>query len=583
MKIKVITRSYSRREFLICFIITLIVVICETIALVLNIDKIRIISIKDVIRTPLNLIIYIAYVLSVALVPMVSLYTADFMMKLREIYKFYSIKSLELESMEFVRKWSKTIPALVSISFLLIVISILIKIYSLSLLSLIPICIYVMLLLKPIYDVHNHSRKIDVELPWFLVLLIILESVKADIKLLIDRLRSTRILPTIAKELIIVDRDSRLYGLSHISAIMGRASVTPNVKLSSILSGYASHLRSGGDVVPWLKSKLNELLIINELSLKLYSERILSVLGQLMIAVYAILPLISMTIFVINAYITVALIISITPLLIILVYISQPKSLNYVHKFNLVSIPLLTIIFVSVILYRIAGGHSIAIGWASALIISYRYSKMIKEIDVLDKDGIEIVKIMVELKENGYDVVRAFEYIMSMEAVHRITIEKLRMTLAMLNQGIPLTYVAAKIPSPSFLFKFILFTIGLTHECGSNDPEVFQTLYEYITKIKALYTGVEKASKFFDIFALVNTLVIVWIWKSLKPLYELMTAWSLSLTTLSSSDILYSILYTSMLGYTLVSSTLRKGLPFLEPRSALFLLVVLVITPFIML
>lgn len=579
MEIKVSTRPYSKREFLACFIITLIVVMCETIVLILNIDKIRITSIKDVVHTPLNLIVYIAYVLSVILIPMASLYTADFMTKLREIYRFYSIKSLELESMEFARKWSKTIPALVSISLLLIVMSILTKVYLLSLLSLIPVSMYTILLLKPIYDVYNHSKKIDVELPWFLVLLIILESVKANIKLLIDKLRSTRILPTIAKELIIVDRDSRLYGLSHISAIMGRASTTPNVKFSSILSGYASHLRSGGDVVPWLKSKLNELLIINEFSLKLYSERISSVLGQLMIAAYAILPLISITVYVINAYITVALIIFITPLLVILVYISQPKSLNYVNTLKLVFIPLFIMIFISAILYRVAGSHSIAIGWASALVISYRYSRVIKEIAVLDKDSVEIVKILVELKENGYDVIRAFEYVMSMRAIHRITVEKLRIALTMIHQGIPLTYVATKIPSPSFLFKFTLFTIGLAHECGGNDPEVFQTLYEYITKIKALYTGVEKASKFFDIFAFVNILIVVWIWKSLKPLYESITVWGLPLTTLSSLDILYSILYISLLGYTLVSSTLRRGLPFLEPRSALFLLVVLAITP----
>ncbi|MEM1526350.1 MAG: hypothetical protein QW775_07310 [Ignisphaera sp.] len=583
MVIKASSRPYSRREFLICFIVTLLVVICETAVLTLNVDKVRVTSIKDIIYTPLNFVIYMAYVLSVILIPIVSIYVADFMIKLREIYRFYIIKSLELESMEFARKWSKIIPTLIPIAFLLIIVSVLNGIYLLVLLALIPFSIYMVLILKPVYDVYNHSRKIDVELPWFLVLLITLESVRANIKLLIDRLRNVRILPAIAKELIIVDRDSRLYGLSHISSIIGRASTTPNAKLSSVLSGYASHLRSGGDVVSWLKSKLNELLIINEFSLKLYSERMSSVFGQLMIATYAILPLITMTMFVINAYLTVALIISITPLLVILVYISQPRSLNSIHALKLISVPLIVLVSVSVILYRIVGAHSMAIAWILALAVSYRYSEILKEIEILDKDSIEITKTMVELKENGYDVASAFEYIIATGAIHKITKEKLRTALIMLCQGIPLTFVAIRIPSPSFLFRFMLFTLGLTQECGNNDPEVFQTLHEYITKIKALRSGVEKTSRFFDVFAFINVFIVIWIWKSLKPLYESITVWGLPSSISPSFDVLYSILYISLLGYTLVSSTLRRGLPFLELRSILFLLVVLIITPLAML
>lgn len=579
MVIKASGRPYSRREFLICFIITLLVAVCETVVLALNIDKVRVTSIKDIIYTPLNFVVYIAYILSVILIPIVSLYAADFMIKLHEIYRFYIIKSLELESMEFARKWSKVIPALIPIAFLLIIVSILTRIYLLALLALIPFTIYMVLILKPFYDVYNHSKRIDVELPWFLILLIILESVKANVKLLIDRLRNVQILPAIAKELIIVDRDSRLYGLSHISSIIGRASTTPNVRLSSVLSGYASHLRSGGDAISWLKSKLNELLIVNEFSLKLYSERMSSIFGQLMIAVYAILPLITMTVFVINAYLMVALIVSITPLLVILVYISQPRSLNSVHALKLISVPLIVMIAVSVILYRVIGVHSMAIGWILALVVSYKYSGMIKEIEILDRDSIEITKTMVELKENGYDVANAFEYMISTGAINKITKEKLRTALVMLYQGIPLTFIAIKIPSPSFLFRFMLFTLGLTHECGNNDPEVFQILHEYISKIKALRTGVEKTSRFFDIFALINVFIVVWVWRSLKPLYESITVWGLPLNISPSLDILYSILYISLLGYTLVSSTLRRGLPFLELKSILFLLVVLIITP----
>lgn len=564
----------SRYDFLLSFILTLIIVIIETIIIALNIGIILVNSFQDLLYSPIKICVYIAYVLSVFFIPMISMRFVDFVNDIRNIYKFYVIKSLALESIDFIDKLSKILPISLPLAFLFIIMSVVFKVYILSLIALIPLGLYLILLIKPFYNVYNHSKRIDIELPWFLVLLIILESINANIKLLIEKLRYTNILPSITKELLVIDRDSKLYSQSYVSAFIDRARITPNAKLSDVLSGYASRLRSGGEVTSWLLSKLNELLIITEFSIRLYSERIVAVFGQIMLALYVVTPLITIAVYTINIYIVLSLMILATPLLITLIYTSQPKMLNSLPISRLILLPLSILVAVSVTLYRFVGPHSIAFGWVVALSFVYIYSDAIKEMNTLEKDSIEMIKIMVELRQSGLDVVKALEFISSSNIISKTTTKKLRIALTMLYQGIPLTYVAVKIPSYSFLFKFTLFTFGIIYECGGGSPEVFQTLYEYVTKIKALHSNIEKTSRFFDIFAFVNTFILAWIWKSLTPIYSSFNMINPILNASLSSSTIYTIAYISSLGYSFASSTVRNGLPILEVRSIIFLLVI---------
>lgn len=576
-------RKLSRQEFLTSFASALIVVVIETIVLVLNIDKILIYSLSDFITSPLKICVHIAYIFSVILVPVISILLTDFINDIRGLYRYYVVRSLSLESVKPVERLSKALSSLLPTTFLFIIIGIVMGIHVLSLISLIPTGLYMIMLVKPILDVYNHSKRIDVELPWFLVLLIVVESVNANVKLLIDKLRSIRILPAITKELLVIDRDAKLYNQSFITAFINRAEVTPNTKLSGVLSGYASRLRSGGDVKSWLRSKLNEMLLSSEFMVRLYSERIASILGQIMLALYVILPLITIAVYAVNIYISLALIILATPILIILVYILQPKSLDYIPLTRVTVVPAVSLIAISIALYRFIGFNSIALGWVTALGITYFFRGVLKERDILEKDSVEIVRMLIELRESGLDVVKSMEYILSSGIISNVTAKKLRTAIAMLYQGIPLTYTAAVIPSHSFLFKFTLFTLGLIYECGGGDPEVFQTLYEYIAKIRTMRKNIERTSIFFDVFAFINVFVLVWIWKSLTPIYESITALNPNIGISKGFETLYTIAYTSLLGYSYASSTIRNGVPVIELRSASFLIVIVLIMLFTLL
>lgn len=570
-----------RREFILGFVSSLAIVVVETLILVLSIDSVYVSSVDELLSSPLKLGVYLAYILSVVLIPLASVAFIDFVKKLRSIYKLHIVRSLNFESLGLVERCAKFIPILVSVSLLLMILGIVLKFYELLLFSIVPLAVYLTLILKPVYDVYVHRKNIESELLWFLILLITIESVGANIKLLIEKLRSARILPTITKELLIVDRDSKLYGYSHISALMNRAIATPSNRLSSIFSGYASRLRSGGDVTSWLRSKLAEELMTSEFSMRLYSERISSILGQLMLAVYVILPLISVAVLTLNTHIAALTAIVSTPLLVTLVYISQPKTLNDIPIAKILMSQSLCLVISSLTFYKIIGVHAIAIGWLLTLALTHRYRRIYREIEILDRDSAEIFKMLPELRQNGFDVAKSLEYIASSGIVHDTTAKKLSTALLMLRQGIPLTCIATKIPTHSFLFKFTLFTLGVIYECGRSDPEVLQMLYEYIAKIRTMRTCIGKVSRFFEVFAFINIAILAWIWRSLLPLRESFVLMGLTYHSALDLNTFYLLLYVSILGFSLVSNTIRRGIPMLELRNVLLLVLVIAITPLV--
>ncbi|MEM1896218.1 MAG: hypothetical protein QXD93_00805 [Ignisphaera sp.] len=552
------------------FILVLFIVILETVILVININDVKVSSFYEFLHNPNKLGIYLGYILSVILLPFVSVASLNVIKSIRDIYRSLAVKSLRFNSIEVAIKYMNILITMLPLALLLMVTGIIFRLYIFTLFSLVPLIFLGYIIVKPFADVYEHSKNIENELKWFLILMIVTESVRANIGFLIDKLKRTPILSAITKELIVVNRDYLLYLPSYIDSFIHRARHTPNSRLSSIFTGYASRLRSGGDIVSWLRSKLGEELTISEFSAKLYSERISNIFGQIMLALYALLPLVAISTYALNITAVILLNTVATPLLVFIMYTIRPKSLD-VFPMKHLFITLTVMVLSSLLLYAFIGSTSLAIGWVLALILSHKYRSILKEISILEKDCIEIMKLMVELRRNGYDVAKAIEYIISTNTINETTKRKLRLALTMLHQGVSLTETSMKIPTHSFLFKFTLFTLGLVHECGGGDPEVFQVVYEYMNRISTLQNTIKKISTLFDIFALVNTVLIVWIWKTLMPLHASLSYMGIGSVFGVDINMLYLLIYSSLLGYTMVSSTLRIGLPITEFRSIAFL------------
>jgi len=218
---------------------------------------------------------------------------------------------------------------------------------------------------------------------------------------------------------------------------------------------------------------------------------------------------------------------------------------------------------ISLALYRSMGIYSIVIGWLFAIALSFKFYLRIREYDILDTDSIEILRNIIELRRAGLTIPRALEYIANSKMVRKVTAERIRYIVKLVENGHDIIDIVGREKAP-FLFKFTLFTLGLIHESGGGSIDVFQELYEYINRSKVFEDNIKKMATFFDIFALANTFIIVWVWNNIYPLYSIFTSLPL--------DAIHLLIIVSMLCYATVSTVIRRALLVFEPRSIAFLL-----------
>jgi flagellar protein FlaJ len=556
-------------NYILGFIITLAVLFIETIVMVLNIDRVKINSLNELFIEPLKLIIYMSYILSVVMVPIFIMWSFNAARELIEIYRRFSLRSLSNINVAWIRRNLWLVPILTLFSFLSIVIGIVVSHRYIALLSLVPLVFLIVLILKPIIGVYNHRKSIDIELKWFLIMLSVIEGIGTNIGFLIEKLKKIPILPSIAKEMTVVDRDSKIYFVSHIDAILYRAKITPNEKLRRILLGYASKVREGGDVSTWLKSRIDEEILRNEFGIRLYIERIAITISQIALMIYVILPLIMVsTSMVLNMQLSIVIVVLATPFLISIAYSIRPKTLDLI-PIKYVAVPIALYIALSIVLYIFIEGYSLIFSWIGGILASYKVYKISREGEILDRDSLEILKNVIELRRIGYSIIKSLEHIAQSNILDKVTQKRLEVALNKVKQGASLTEIISTIQPTSFLFRYTIFLLGIIHECGGGNDEILQTLYESIYRVKTMESNIRRLSTFFEIFSIANVFIMVWIWKTVSPLITTLSTYLLGTATNAPS--ITALIFTSLVCFKLISSVIKRGLPIFEPKDGIAL------------
>ncbi|MCS7111264.1 MAG: hypothetical protein N3D82_02015 [Ignisphaera sp.] len=555
------------RDYIVGLIITLTVLIGETLVIVLNIDRYRIASLHELASDPIKLIIYSSYILSVVLVPALVLWSFSAARELIEMYRRLSLKSLSNVDVLWIRRNVWLLPLLTALSFASILLSIIIGSRYIALFALLPLLPFAAVILKPVIEVYNHKRLIDIELKWFIIILSIIEGVGTNIGFLIEKLKRAPLLKSISKEMAIVDRDSKLYFLSHVDALLYRARATPSERLGRIFLGYASKIREGGNISLWLRTRIDEEILRSEFNMKLYVERMAVTISQLAMVLYIILPLIVLsTSMVLSMHFTIVVSIITTPLLISIAYSIRPKTLDSIPMKYVIQSQLVFVVL-SIILYNFVGSYSLAVSWFAGIVAGYRAHKMVMETEILDRDSLEILKNVIELRRSGYSVVKALEYIVQSGMLNGVTLRILETVLNRVSQGYSLAEVGVEIKSTSFLFRYTIFILGIIHECGGGNEEVLQSLYENIYRVKIMENSVRKLSLFFEMLSIANVFIMVWIWRTVSPLVATLNEYY----PLGNghASLISILIFTSLICFKLISSVIKKGLPIFEPKDCI--------------
>ncbi len=564
-RIKLIEKLYGLWIALVCLVIEAV--------LLLNVLKVFSKPLNCILGDRLTLMTLILFVTTAIFVPAFLAQIDSLHSEVLAIYRKYLPRALSRMSVKNIRRTILLFLILVPLTSVAITIAVASRIPILCIVCVIPVLIFALLLLMPIVLVRIHAAAVDRELLWFAIMLSIVESAGANISFVIKKLKEAPILKWISKEVIAIDRDSKLYFSSCIDAVMHRASVTPNERLARLFAGYASKIRSGGDVVSWLRAWISEELMRIEFQYRLFSERMAVVVGQLALAVYAFIPLVMAALSYLSSLSILMIVpVAATPAMVLMAYAIRP-SIAERPSLRPCIIPLLALVSISILLWTYLGWMSIAVGWAVAIILSVNSYRRAVTAFRLGREGLELLRDVAELQHSGYTVLSALRMLSSSTKFTRDMREVLQGAVNLMEKGESLTAIACRYKNRSSTLSYILYVLGLIHECGSMSSEAIYSFYEVMRRIVALEDSVKKISFIFDAFAIANGFVVVWV----KNVVEKMSVYASlagSIVTFTSpcTAMLISLITISMLGYSLVSSTIRIGIPIFEPRQTVFLL-----------
>ncbi len=143
--------------------------------------------------------------------------------------------------------------------------------------------------------VSQRREGVERELPFFSILVNVMGSAGVPMYAVFEAVADSRVFPYVREEGLLLRRDVKVFGKDPNDAIESLAAIHPSNRFGSFLAGYASKVRSGGDMPAYLAGESGSLLRELEERWSRYAERA-GVVGSMMITVFGLLPLLLMVV-----------------------------------------------------------------------------------------------------------------------------------------------------------------------------------------------------------------------------------------------------------------------------------------------
>ena len=391
-------------------------------------------------------------------------------------------------------------------------------------------------LLRPLLQVRaralEHAKGIRRELPYFAILMSISESVGIDLAYLLRRVAETKLFKYIRREAELVLRDSRLFFTGIVEALEFRARLGLEQTFSRFLYSYTARLRSGGNTLVLVREWVKDLLSSMDFE---WSEFVndASVIGQMAVALFLITPLLlSIMMFFmpggVERFVTF-LPLGLLPILIAVVEVSRPKTLDDVHNARLAPcIVLGVLIGVALHMSGVAPYVSVIVAWSTSAALGMAImEKRIRDCMRGEGDAIPLLRSLSEAKRLGLEIKDSLRRLAESPELSPATRSVLERFLKLTEMGVPPTYAAAMVDTPSFLLRFSLYALGLIMESGGGDPQVLE---EFLESVRRIHEARRRAREKLGLLAFLGTAIpiaAVVVIYSLHPLFTAMDSASI--------------------------------------------------------
>lgn len=127
-------------------------------------------------------------------------------------------------------------------------------------LALTPLIVYLMMINLPKMQASDLQFNVDSELPFFAAYLSMISQAGLSVTSAIERLANIKLLKSIgriAKEVVV---KNRALGMDPLTALTETALDTPSHLFQSLIMGYVTNVRTGGDILHYLEIRLSEIV-----------------------------------------------------------------------------------------------------------------------------------------------------------------------------------------------------------------------------------------------------------------------------------------------------------------------------------
>jgi flagellar protein FlaJ len=337
--------------------------------------------------------------------------------------------------------------------------------------------------------VGDRRRGLEDEVPFFTVYASILQSVGIS---LYNSLLSTvgrSVFRQVEKDALMCKRNVEFFFKSPAEALEELGRIHPNEKMKTLLLGYTSEWRSGGNMASYLESKAEDYLNDMSFRWRSYAERATDI-GEMVISLLFVFPmmiLMSAFIFPSQAITMTSLVLSLAiPLLTVIVFgainATQPKTYNIISGNLNLSLAIGASSFALAYIIRTPAWLCVATGLASASAI-YGATVLLhmREIDMLEKALPRFMRDVTEYKKMGYDINRAIIKIAE-ENVYNVAFDSLlKAVTRQLDLGVRMAEV--KVPTRSWLSRMSFFLLAEVVESGGGTSKCLETLTYFVNHV----------------------------------------------------------------------------------------------------
>ncbi len=366
------------------------------------------------------------------------------------------------------------------------------SIFGIILLPIAPM-VFALGLIAPKLSQSSRASAIDNELPFVIGYITTLAGGGISPLTTLERLSKVDLYPATAKEAKRILMDIEVFGMDPISALDKAARYNPNRALSDFLGGYTSVLKTGGDIVSYMESKLKDIFTYRTIKTKSAAE-LIGTFAEVYISVTVILGISFFVLFAVQALLgqgggaslssvlifSVIFIPLVSALFIFMVHSIQPKEpLTYfkpylVFSFSSIAIPLMLIIPQIPFYTRLGLGLLIAV--VPATIVNHRDSSHKKSVENMLPS---FLRDIAEVRKTGLAPEKCIEQLTN-RRYGRLT-NYVKTMSAQLSWGVPLRKVMINFSRSvrSWLVRVVAFLLLEVVDVGGGTVKMFGSLADF--------------------------------------------------------------------------------------------------------